>query len=182
MRVIRIAIIGAAAAAAATLPAALAAQKVNQYGNPQKMAPSPTSAAITVHDLQTRLYQFADDSMLGRQGGRCGNLKGTAYIAAEVKRLGLIPAGDNGTYFQVLPFHTKRFTNHSRLTVDGNPLVWEKDFVAIPGTRAPRPISAAPVIFGGVDGDTTRQISAAQAAGKFVVVLPGAPAGAAGRG
>jgi hypothetical protein len=164
------------------VPATLSAQaKVNQYGNPQKLAPSPTSSAISVHDLQTRLYQFADDSMLGRQVGRVGNWKGTAYIASEVKRLGLIPAGDNGTYFQVLPFHTKRFTNHSRLTVDGNPLQWEKDFVAVPGTRAPRPISAVPVVFGGVDGDTTRQISAAQAAGKFVVVLPGAPE-PAGRG
>ena len=168
---------------ASLLPSALAAQaKVNQYGNPPRLAPTPTSAAISVHDLQTRLYQFADDSMLGRQVGRVGNWKGTAYIASEVKRLGLVPAGDNGTYFQVLPFHTKRFTNHSRLTVDGNPLQWEKDFVAIPGTRAPRPISAVPVIFGGVDGDTARQISAAQAAGKFVVVLPGAPEPAAGRG
>ena len=165
------------------LPSALAAQaRVNQYGNPQKLAATPTSAAISVHDLQTRLYQFADDSMLGRQVGRVGNWKGTAYIASEVKRLGLIPAGDNGTYFQVLRFHTKRFTSHSRLTVDGNPLAWEKDFVAIAGARAPRPISAVPVIFGGIDGDTTRQISAAQAAGKFVVVLPGAPASAAGRG
>jgi hypothetical protein len=145
-------------------------------------APSPTSAPITARDLQTRLYQFADDSMLGRQVGRVGNWKGTQYIASEVKRLGLIPAGDNGTYFQVLPWHTKRFTNHSRMTVDGNPLQWEKDFVAVPGARAPRPISAVPVIFGGTDGDTTKQISAAQAAGKFVVVLPGAPAAGAGRG
>ena len=165
------------------VPSALLAQgKLNQYGNPQKLAPTPTTAAISVHDLQTRLYQFADDSMLGRQVGRVGNWKGTAYIASEVKRLGLIPAGDNGSYFQVLPWHTKRFTNHSRLTVDGNPLAWEKDFVAIPGTRAPRPISSVQVIFGGVDGDTTKQISAAQAAGKFVVALAGAPAPAAGRG
>jgi hypothetical protein len=170
------------------LPGGLAAQgKLNQYGNPPSLAPRPTSPAISVRDLQTRLYQFADDSMLGRQVGRIGNWKGTAYIASEVKRLGLVPAGDNGTYFQVLPFHTKRFTNHSRLTVDGNPLAWEKDFVAVPGTRAPRPISGVPVVFGGVDGDTTRQIPAAQAAGKFVVVLPGAPApapafGRGGRG
>src|SRR4051812_33006290 len=156
------------------VPAIAGAQKLNEYGNPQKLSPTPTAAAITVHDLQTRLYQFADDSMLGRQVGRVGNWKGTAYIASEVKRLGLIPAGDNGTYFQVLPWHTKRFTNHSRMTIDGNPLAWEKDFVAAPGTRAPRPISATQVIFGGVEGDTTRQISAAQAAGKFIVLAAGA--------
>jgi hypothetical protein len=166
----------------AAMPAVAQAQKVNKYGNPPKLAPAPTSAAITPRDLQIRLYQFADDSMMGRQVGRLGNYKGTAYIAAEAKRLGMIAAGDNGTYFQVLPFHSKRFTNHSRLTVDGNPLAWEKDFVAVAGARAPRPVSAAQVVFGGVDGDTTKQISAAQAAGKFVVLLPGAPAPAAGRG
>jgi peptidase M28-like protein len=169
-----------ALAAAAALPALLAAQKLNKYGNPPRVAPAPTAAAITARDLQIRLYQFADDSMQGRQVGRLGNYKGTAMIAAEVKRLGLEPAGDNGTYFQVLPFHTKRFTDHSRLTVEGNPLAWNEEWVAVPGTRAPRPIDTAQVIFGGTEGDTTLQISAAQAAGKFVVLLP-APA-QAGRG
>ena len=175
----------AAVAALVAIPGIAVAQsgaKLNHYGNPARLAPAPTSAAITPRDLQIRLYQFADDSMMGRQVGRLGNYKGTQLIAAEVKRLGLIPAGDNGTYFQVLPFHIKQFTNHSRLTVDGNPFVWEKDFVAVPGARAPRAIDTARVIFGGVDGDTTRQISAAQAAGKFVVLLPGSPEPGGGRG
>ena len=79
-------------------------RKLNKYGNPPTVTPAPTTAAITVRDLQIRLYQFADDSMQGRQVGRIGNMKGTNYIAAEVKRLGLQPAGDNGTYFQVLPY------------------------------------------------------------------------------
>src|SRR5262245_12849075 len=159
------------------------AAKLNQYGNPARVAPAPTAASITPRDLQIRLYQFADDSMQGRQVGRAGNMKGTNMIAAEVKRLGLVPAGDNGGYFQVLPFHIKKFTDHSRLTVEGNPLRWEHDWVAVPGARAPRPIDTAQVIFGGTDGDTTRQISAAQAAGKFVVLLPAPPAqGRGGRG
>jgi hypothetical protein len=158
--------------------------KLNSYGNPATVKPAPTTADITVRDLQIRLYQFADDSMQGRQIGRVGNKKGTDYIAAELKRLGVRPAGDNGTYFQVLPYHTKQFTNHSRLTVDGNPLAWETDWVAVPGVRAPRPISAATVIFGGTAGDTTKQITAAQANGKLVVLLPAPPsaAPAGGRG
>ncbi|MEP6491236.1 MAG: M28 family peptidase [bacterium] len=169
---------------ATAIPSLIAAQtgKLNHYGNPARVAPAPTAAAITARDLQIRLYQFADDSMLGRQVGRVGNYKGTAYIASEVKRLGLLPAGDNGTYFQVLPFHVKKFTDHSRMTVDGNPLAWEKDFVAVPGARAPRAITEVSVIFGGVTGDTTRQISAAQAAGKFVVLLPALPGQANGGG
>ncbi|HEX6631432.1 MAG TPA: hypothetical protein VF048_10085, partial [Gemmatimonadaceae bacterium] len=162
-------------AAAPCVAAAQSAGSVNRYGNPATLAPAPTSPEISVRDLQVRLYQFADDSMQGRQVGRVGNMKGTDFIAAEVKRLGLVPAGDNGTYFQVLPYHLHRFTSHSRLTVDGNPLAWNADWVAVPGTRAPRPIAGVPVVFGGVEGDTTRQISAAQAAGKLVVVLPAPP-------
>jgi hypothetical protein len=172
-----------AAVVAAAGMAQAQGSKVNQYGNPAKVTPAPTTAAITARDLQIRLYQFADDSMQGRQVGRVGNMKGTSYIAAEVKRLGLIPAGDNGTYFQVLPYHTKQFTNHSRLTANGNPLTWNEDWVAVPGARAPKPIADAPVIFGGVAGDTLAQITAAQANGKFVVVLPAVPsANAGGRG
>ena len=161
----------------AMLPALAAAQSrgVNRFGNPPVMKPAPTSPAITERDLQIRLYQFADDSMQGRQVGRLGNMKGTDYIAAEAKRLGLVPAGDNGTWFQVLPYHLKSFTNHSRLTANGNPIAWGQEWIAIPGARAPRAISNADVIFGGIAGDTTRQITAAQAAGKFVVLLPAPP-------
>ena len=185
MQLCRLRSLSVVAVACAT-PALVLAQsgKLNRYGNPERMTPAPTGAAITPRDLQIRLYQFADDSMMGRQVGRLGNYKGTAYIAAEAKRLGMIPAGDNGTYFQVLPFHIKEFTNHSRMTVDGNPLSWEKDFVAVPGARAPRAIDTARVIYGGVEGDTARQITAAQAAGKFVVLMPAPPsaAPAGGRG
>ncbi len=168
----------------AALPMVAAAQKVNKYGNPPTVKAAPTAAAISERDLQIRLYQFADDSMQGRQIGRIGNMKGTDYIAAEVKRLGLLPAGDNGTYFQVLPYHLKTFTSHSRLTANGNPIAWGSEWIAIPGARAPRAIANADVIFGGVAGDTTKQITAAQAAGKFVVLLPAPPASApvGGRG
>ena len=151
--------------------------RVNRFGNPETMKPAPTSAAITPRDLQIRLYQFADDSMMGRQVGRLGNKKGTDYIASEVKRLGLLPMGDNGTYFQVLPFHIRKFTDHSRVTVDGNPIAWNVDVVAVPGQRAPKSITNAEVVFGGTAGDTAAQITAAQAAGKFVVLLPSASAG-----
>ena len=75
---------------------AFAQEPLNAYGNPRTLAPRPTTAAITEADLQTRVYQFADDSMQGRQVGRLGNKKGTDYIAAELNRLGLVPAGDDG--------------------------------------------------------------------------------------
>jgi hypothetical protein len=144
---------------------------------PLKLAPRPTTAAISEQDLMTRLYIFADDSMQGRQAGRVGHQKGTDYIARELRRLGVEPAGDNGSYFQRLPSVLRKYEKWTSITVDGRPLAWERDFVAVPGPP-PRLFNNASVIFGGTAGDTT--VTAEQAAGKIVVFLP-APAGA-GRG
>src|SRR5947208_35306 len=76
---------------------------------PIKYTGKPTTAPISAADLMTRLYIFADDSMMGRQVGTEYNLKGTAYIEREVRRIGLVPAGDNGGYFQNIPL----FTNYT---------------------------------------------------------------------
>src|SRR2546423_14795933 len=81
-----------------------------------------TVSAITANDLRTRLYQFADDSMLGRRIGEPGNFKGTEYIAREFARLHLRPAGDNGTYFQTLPYGSLALdTTSARFAVAGSP-------------------------------------------------------------
>src|SRR6476660_6993807 len=71
---------------------------------PRKHTPEPTTADITVRDVMTRTYVIADDSMEGRDTGRRGGLRSATYIASELKRLGIEPAGDNGTYFQAIPW------------------------------------------------------------------------------
>jgi hypothetical protein len=63
----------------------------------------PTAAEISPADLRTRISIFADDSMQGRRTGTPGNVKGNAYIASELRRLGLRPAGDTGSYLQRVP-------------------------------------------------------------------------------
>ncbi len=173
---------GAQTAASAPAGAAPAAARLNKYGYPEKHTPEPTTAAITAADLMTRLYIFADDSMQGRKFGTLGNYKGTTYIGNEVKRLGLLPMGDSGTYFQRLPVREKRFTSASTMTVDGAKLVYLTDFVPPPTAAAPKPIQTAQVVFGGNLGDTTTLISPEAAAGKFVVLLPANAGGAGGRG
>ena len=52
--------------------------------------------------------------MQGREAGTIGNVKGTTFIAAQVKKLGLQPAGENGTYFQVVPLVNKGSTRTRR--------------------------------------------------------------------
>jgi hypothetical protein len=71
--------------------------------------PGRTTGEITPADLKTRLYVYADDSMMGREAGTIGNYKATAYIAAEAARIGLEPGGDGGTYFQNIRATSARF-------------------------------------------------------------------------
>jgi hypothetical protein len=62
--------LAASAAAQATATRKAGAEKsVWPDEGPRTWAPRPTTAAITANDLRTRLYQLADDSMLGRRIG-----------------------------------------------------------------------------------------------------------------
>ncbi|HEV7703502.1 MAG TPA: hypothetical protein VGO46_04380, partial [Gemmatimonadaceae bacterium] len=98
---------------------------------PLTHAPKPTTSAITAGDLMTRLYIIADDSMKGRQAGSEGHQATTAYIAAELKRMGLEPAGDSGTYFQNVPLVRRHFEESAALTAGTTALRPDSDFVPI---------------------------------------------------
>jgi hypothetical protein len=66
-------------------------------------SPTGTSTAITARDLELRLTAFAHDSMMGREAGTLWNVKATDYVAAEFRKLGLLPAGEKGSFFQTVP-------------------------------------------------------------------------------
>jgi hypothetical protein len=144
---------------------------------PFKWAPRPTENAITPNDLRTRLYQLADDSMMGRRIGELGNYKGTAYVASEFKRLGLKPAGDSGTYFQVLPFGPSGFdTTSMTLTVGGKTLVARKDWIPTVPTAAngigPKvSLTNTPAVYAGVWGDTAVMLDEKMIRGKVAVFM-----------
>lgn len=170
-------------ALAATVPpcASLTAQTVWPDEGPRTWAPRPTEGAITADDLRTRLYQFADDSMMGREAGTLGNIKGTDYIAAEFKRLGLLPAGENGTYFQNLDYGRLAFdASVMSLTVGGRALSTGTDWVPLT-PAAPLGITGAatlrnvPALYLGEATDSAPLPDAAAVRGR-VVVLRGVPA------
>ena len=135
---------------------------------PVKLAPKPTKASISVQDLMTRLYIFADDSMMGREAGTSGSVKATDYLAAEAKRIGLVPAGDNGTYFQTLPLKQRKVDPMSTFIAGTAPLAFGKDWAV--GGQSTFNREAVETVYGGVYGDTVNRISAEQAAGKLVVM------------
>jgi hypothetical protein len=153
---------------------------------PFKWPPRPTETAITANDLRTRLYQFADDSMMGRRIGEPGNAMGTEYIAREFQRLGLRPGGDNGSFFQMLPWGTTGFEQStSRLTIGGRALGASSEWIPLPpnaqsgiGPRAE--LTNVPVVFAGAWGDTAT-LDPAIFRGR-IAVFTGSPFGNTGGG
>jgi hypothetical protein len=119
---------------------------------PSVAPPAPsaaTTAAITPQDLRTRISIFADDSMQGRRTGTPGNAKGNAYIAAELGRLGLTPAGDSGSFLQRVPLMRFRVDSAGATlrAGSGSLALWEF-YPYQPDFHVPvRPISGAPVVY-----------------------------------
>jgi len=139
----------------------------------------PTVPDITPCDLMTRLYIYAADSMRGREAGTPDAIRATAYIEHEVKRLGLKPAGDHGTYFQYMPVTARQLSAASSITVGGKTFHPNKDFAANAGADAK---VSGDVIFGGTLGDTANALSADAVKGKIVVMVAGAGGGRGGFG
>lgn len=153
--------------ALAAAPAAAQAQVL-----PATRAPQPTTAAISTGDLMSRLYAISADSMGGREAGTPANLKGTAYIARELQRIGLQPAGDNGTFFQDVPLVKRTFVESRPLTLGGAALAPWTDYAPRDQGAGTRSVDGARVIFGGTWGDEASLVSDADAAGKVVLLLP----------
>lgn len=61
---------------------------------------------IDAANLKAELAFLASDDLNGRNAGSLEDHIATDYIASEFMRLGLKPAGDNGTYFQNLTIQT----------------------------------------------------------------------------
>jgi len=153
----------------ASLALLLAPAALAQAPLPLKHPPQRTVPAITAGDLMTRLYILADDSLEGREAGTIGNFKGTEYIAREAKRMGLVPAGDSGTYFQTTPLKTRRFDTTSTFVVAGVTLTAFGDY--LPLSRDALDNAALPIVYGGEARDTAHLITPDQASGKLVVLM-----------
>ncbi|HEX5076911.1 MAG TPA: M28 family peptidase [Gemmatimonadaceae bacterium] len=129
-----------------------------------------TSSAISADDLRQRLFLIAHDSMMGRLPGEVGNYKTAEYVAGEFKRLGLEPAGENGSYFQSVPFVLMAADAGSFLEVGGTRLTLGRDFVLVGPATTVRSISNTPAIYGGPVRDPSQWASGDSAVGKVVVL------------
>ncbi len=140
---------------------------------PEAVAPTgATVAAITPADLKRRSLIFADDSMLGRRAGTEGNVRGNAYIAGELARLGLKPAGDDGGYLQRVPLASYALdTTRTALQAGGNKLRAFADYYPYQPTFAVpvRPLDGAQIVYVGAPADSATWPSREALQGKLVL-------------
>ena len=144
-------------------------------------APGQSSAAITVDDVRARTWQIAHDSMEGRDTGRPGGLRAAKYIAAELKRLGVTPAGDSGTFFQQIPWVVRTPDSAGTLRVGEAALTWKRDYVLLPRIGFALALGGQPfgasftgtnvaTVYGGRIGDSL--IAPDRVRGKAVIFAP----------
>src|SRR5262245_27857297 len=119
-------------------------------------------------DLKADLFTLAGDAMRGREAGTLDEMAASVWLADRAREAGLLPAGDNGTYFQFFPIERFRVSSSSAVSLGGKALRMGKDVVTdnivLANVDAPVVVAAADALTG-VD-----------VAGKALVVRYTAPA------
>ena len=139
----------------------------------QSAAPTPPAAmsAIKQADLKRDLYDIAGDTYRGREAGTLDELRASVWEAEAARKAGLIPAGDNGTYFQWWNMKRTRLSPASTIAVGNHKLVLWQDVAASATSEAD---IDAPAVFVGDASDTTIDVR-----GKVVIaaLVPPPPGG-----
>lgn len=134
--------------------------------------------------LQAHLEFLASDDLEGRDTGSRGHEIASLYIAAEFKKLGLQPAGDNGTYFQRVKFRSSTLKENSATFSVQNgdqqfSLDYPKEFLTGPSSYSETESVTAPLVFVGY-GLVSEMFglddyAGLDVSGKIVVSLSGRP-------
>lgn len=134
-----------------------------------QMAKPPALSAIRTADLKKDLYALADAHFRGRSAGTLDELKAAAWLAERFRQIGLVPAGDDSSYFQFFNLWRNILTPASTVLLNNQPLnLWTDVMLS---QLAPATINA-PVVYLGdaVSIDT----NAVDVTGKVVAVAANA--------
>ena len=80
-----------------TLPVGLTAQRPTARALP---AAPLAIREIREADIRRDLFAMASPAMRGREGGTLDELRASIWVAEQYRRIGLAPAGDDGSWFQ----------------------------------------------------------------------------------
>ncbi|GJQ62889.1 MAG: aminopeptidase [Melioribacteraceae bacterium] len=140
--------------------------------------------SISIDRIQRDLNFLGSDLFEGRGTGTTGGELSAKYLAKELDNAGLVPFGDNGTFYQYIPMHGTKSLPQSELKVYiGNNetinLKWSENYVLLKSgqqTFTPVPL---PTVFAGY-GITAPEFDyndyhELDVQGKIVVIIEGEP-------
>ncbi len=88
----------------------------------------------TIEKIKTHLDYLGSDLFKGRATGTTGGNLAAKYLAEEFSKSGLLPAANNGTFYQYIPMHGYIVDKNSIMLLESNnkvdSLLLNKDFVA----------------------------------------------------
>lgn len=88
-----------------TIGTLLTSQTKPSKTNGLPAAAQQAMSSIDAEKIRATVKYLSDDSLEGRGTGQKGGDKAADWIAAQFKSYGVVPAGDNGTYFQSVSFY-----------------------------------------------------------------------------
>ena len=135
---------------------AVAAQNTSHVGAPAaSTAQQAAMNSIDAEKIRATVKYLSDDALEGRGTGQKGGDKAADWIAAQFKSYGLLPAGDNGTYFQSVNFYgvttDSKQTQFAFVPRSGSEIAlkFADDYVATDQTHSEKSEINAPIIYVG---------------------------------
>lgn len=153
-------------------------------GTPPEPAPPPAPAGPAEDEIQEGLLKahiqaLASDEMEGRAPSTPGGQRAADYIAAELKAIGVEPAGEDGSYFQPVPIVESVVNANFTLSVPGRTYRYSQDIVAFSGTEKPRVHVQGDVVFVGhgivAPEQNWNDYQGANVKGKWVLIMVNDP-------
>ncbi|HZH34350.1 MAG TPA: M20/M25/M40 family metallo-hydrolase [Pyrinomonadaceae bacterium] len=157
------------------VPSSAFAQTATKVGSPAMKAVENITAA----QLKDYLYFVASDEMEGRNTPSRGLDLTAKFIAMNLSRWGIKPAGDNGTYFQKMSLQRESIDRAGAgMEINGQKFAYGEEFFRMAGTT--NGVLNAPLVFVGngwlVKSKNIDSYQGTDVRGKIAVVqLDGAP-------
>ncbi|HEX4736785.1 MAG TPA: M28 family metallopeptidase [Allosphingosinicella sp.] len=153
-------------------------------------APAPGGSGGNVPSFSADRFRahvtfLADDRLEGRDTGSRGHEIAAAYVASQFIGLGLAPGGENGGWFQQVPFRSATLDGPVSLSISGpegnRSFENGADAIVGPSLLEQQQDVSAPVVFAGYGIDAPAEgiddYKGLDVRGKFVAILSGVPTG-----
>ena len=148
----------------------------------RRKTPVRSPLVITPPMLRPHLRFLSSDELEGRETTKRGQKVAAQYLASEFERIGLAPAGDNGTYLQRFYLYQSKIGDKSSIAMSRGvqravTQSLGKDFYFMVGGAD---TVSAPLLFAGYGIDDTARFGYSDyqgisAAGKIVLCMAGVP-------